>query len=78
MSRQLFDCYVYGHVIQETSIPPVTPDEVAEQTTTDQLDEYLNLVVMYEHARKLGHSLDGEFAFGLDLILDGLERDRSA
>jgi hypothetical protein len=39
--------------------------------------EYPYLAEMYiEHAMKPGYSYGDEFAFGLDLILDGLERLR--
>jgi AcrR family transcriptional regulator len=73
----LLDCYVYGQVIQETSMP--TPDDATESTGTAQttLNEYPHLAAMYEHAQELGHSFDGEFEFGLDLVLDGLERHRA-
>lgn len=77
----LLDCYVYGQVIQEVSMSFDSSEETfdtaastLEQTTTN---EFPNLAAMYEHASTGGHSFDGEFEFGLDLILDGLERHRS-
>jgi AcrR family transcriptional regulator len=75
----LLDSYVYGHVIQETSLAPVSPSEdgaeakesAAEPAT---LTDYPNLVELGERARRSGYSVDREFAYGLDLILDALGR----
>ena len=41
------------------------------------LDTYPNLGAMYQHALISAHSIDREFEFGLELILEGLERHRS-
>jgi hypothetical protein len=73
----LLDCYVYGHVIQETSMAP-NPTE-SEPTAPDRtaMSAYPHLVAMYEHAETFGYTFDGEFGFGLELILDGLERHRT-
>jgi AcrR family transcriptional regulator len=74
----LLDCYVYGQVIQEVSFS--TSDEMTDTaaSTLDQttISEYPHLAAMYEHALIFGFTFDGEFEFGLDLILDGLERHR--
>lgn len=78
----LLDCYVYGQVIQETNIAYTSTEEIADTpaATLDQAttDEYPNLGAMYQHIPESGYSIDSEFEFGLDLILDGLERHRSA
>ena len=73
----LLDCYVYGHVIQETSLRSSTAEEttesaasVAEQVSTNQ---YRHLVEMEERARQSEYSIDREFEFGLELILDALD-----
>lgn len=44
-------------------------------TTLDQvtMDDFRHVVAMYEHALIFVCSIDGEFEFGLGLILDGLE-----
>jgi AcrR family transcriptional regulator len=77
----LLDCYVYGQVIQETSMTPSTPEDPAESPPPDPeqttMSEYPHLFAMYEHAQTFGYTFDGEFEFGLELILDGLERYRS-
>jgi AcrR family transcriptional regulator len=71
----LLDSFVYGHVIQETSLPISSSDmtgstgSILEQVT---MDEYPHLVEVAEHALRSGYSYDSEFEFGLDLILDAL------
>jgi hypothetical protein len=74
----VLDCYVYGQVIQETSMPFSRSDEmtesaepVLEQSTTN---EYRHLVEIEERALRSEYSFDREFEFGLDLILDALDR----
>jgi len=77
----LLDSYVYGHVLQESHLPFTTTDELAQTATSaleqEALSAFPNLVAMYEHALTYEHSLDHQFAFGLELVLDGLERLRS-
>lgn len=78
----VLDCYVYGQVIQETSLPYASTEEMADTpaASLDQatMEEYPNLGAMYQHTPESGYSVDKEFEFGLELILDGLERHRSA
>jgi AcrR family transcriptional regulator len=72
----LLDSYVYGHVIQETSVPFGTSEEMPESTGSirEQVttDEYPHLTEIGEHARVHGYSIDLEFEFGMELILDAL------
>ena len=74
----LLDSFVYGHVIQETRLPINTSEKVSESTgsNVEQItrDEYPHLVEIGEHALKSEYSVDTEFEFGLDLILDALDR----
>jgi hypothetical protein len=75
----LLDSYVYGHVIQETSIAPGSPSAdgaEAKESAAEQvsLADYPNLAELGRRARESGYSVDREFAYGLDLILDALER----
>lgn len=76
----LLDSYVYGHVIQETSLPFSSSQEMSESTGSFlqriTMDEYPHLVEVGERAQRSGYSLDDEFDFGLDLILDALDRSR--
>ena len=75
----LLDSYIYGFALQEASLPFDTAEQTAEvaQAIVGQLapDEYPHLVEMaVEHVLQPGYDYGDEFAFGLDLILDGLER----
>lgn len=64
----LLDSYIYGHVVQETSLRVEAADEPIE---TGGLQ---HLVELQQHASTADYSLDSEFEFGLGLILDGLEK----
>jgi AcrR family transcriptional regulator len=77
------DAYIYGFALQETDLTPETPEDfaaVAEQQMQDYaavLADYPHLVeVVGGHVAKAGYDYAGEFLFGLDLILDGLDRLR--
>ena len=67
----VLDCYVYGHVIQETSLAFNSSEELTDSTG---FDEYPHLVEIAQPARRSAYSFDNEFEFGLDLILDALDR----
>jgi AcrR family transcriptional regulator len=67
----VLDCYVYGHVIQETSLAFNGSEEL---TDSAGFDEYPHLVEIAQPARRSAYSFDNEFEFGLDLILDALDR----
>ena len=74
------DGYVYGFALQQINLPPQSREQVAEvgENILRQLaGEYPHLAEMItEHAMKPGYDYGEEFEFGLDLILDGLERLR--
>jgi AcrR family transcriptional regulator len=77
------DAYIYGFALQETDMSPETSDDfaaVAEQqmdTYKDVLADFPHLVeVVGGHVAKAGYDYATEFLFGLDLILDGLDRLR--
>jgi hypothetical protein len=73
----LLDSYVYGHVIQETSLSPVgtsPPEPTASVLEQATMAEYPHLVEVAEHALGSGYSVDREFRYGLDLILNALEQ----
>lgn len=75
----LMDSYVYGFAMQETSLPF---DDEEESAGLAQMimarfaaGEYPHLTELtVEHVLKPGYDYGDEFEFGLDLILDGLER----
>jgi AcrR family transcriptional regulator len=79
----LLDSYIYGFALQEASLPFETPDETADlaqsiltQFPAEQYPHLTELTV--EHVLKPGYDYGNEFDFGLDLVLEGLERARDA
>ncbi len=76
----VIDGYVYGFALQQINIPLQSREQVAEvgQDILRQMGgEYPHLAEMItKHAMKPGYDYAKEFEFGLDLILDGLERLR--
>ena len=78
----VIDGYIYGFALQKINLPLQGPEQVAEvgESILRQLaGEYPHLAEMItEHAMKPGYDYADEFDFGLDLILDGLERRRGS
>lgn len=77
----LLDNYVYGHVIQEVSFEASKERGEEDEPILEHLqgDEYPNLteLVTLQEANSV-FDYDTEFEFGLTLILNALERHRSA
>ncbi|MCZ7414918.1 MULTISPECIES: TetR/AcrR family transcriptional regulator [unclassified Streptomyces] len=76
----LIDSYVYGFVIQESSLPfsgPAELEEVGEAILRAMpVDAYPHLAeLVTEHALKPGYDYAEEFTFGLALVLDALRPD---
>ncbi len=76
------DSYIYGFALQEASLPFDTGEETAElaQMILAQFpaNEYPHLAQLTnEHVLQPGYDYGNEFEFGLELILDGLERARA-
>jgi AcrR family transcriptional regulator len=75
----LLNSYVYGFALTAMNLPFETTAEVAS-LTRDLLGrlsvhEYPNYAeFITEHAMKPGYDHEGQFGYGLDVILDGLER----
>jgi AcrR family transcriptional regulator len=77
----ILDSYIYGFALQEASLPFDTAEETADvaEMIFKQLppDEYPYLTELtVEHVLQPGYDYGNEYEFGLDLILDGLERAR--
>ena len=75
------DSYIYGFALQEASLPFDTREETAEVSrmimarfSSGQYPHLTELAV--EHVLQPGYDYGNEFEFGLDLILDGLDRAR--
>ena len=77
----VLDSYIYGFALQEANLPFDTGEQTAElaQAILAQLpaDEYPHLTELtVEHVLQPGYDYGNEYDFGLDLILDGLDRTR--
>jgi AcrR family transcriptional regulator len=75
----VLDSYIYGFALQETSLPFNTPEETAELAESIMAEfpanEYPHLTeIALRHVLQPGYDYGNEYKFGLDLILDGLER----
>jgi AcrR family transcriptional regulator len=75
----LVDSYVYGFVLQEVNLPfndaNAVGELVEELLPQMSIEDYPHLIELTnEHIMKPGYRFGDEFAFGLDLILDGLGR----
>ena len=74
----LLDAYVYGFALQEASLPfdsetaPEVADAIMAQFPPDAYPYLAELTI--EHVLQPGYDYGDEFEWGLDLILDGLER----
>jgi hypothetical protein len=75
----LLDSYIYGFALQERSLPFSTPRQSAdlaqEMLARFPVSDYPHLAELTtEHVLRPGYDYGNEFAFGLDLILEGLDR----
>ncbi len=73
------DAYIYGFALQERDLALETPESAgkAAQRRADTIGAFDDYPYLVEIATKLpesGYDNSVEFAWGLDLILDGLER----
>ena len=77
------DAYIYGFALVEKSLPVDEPAETAEvaraMTRRFAIDDYPHLAEFSaKHIMRPGYDYGKEFPFGLDLLLDGLERARKS
>ncbi|MEY2534368.1 MAG: hypothetical protein QOF29_2278 [bacterium] len=79
------DAYIYGFALQERDMSPESADDFAAEAQR-QMHEYQAVLADYPHlvevvggyVAKSGYDYATEFVFGLDLILDGLDKLRGA
>jgi AcrR family transcriptional regulator len=79
------DAYIYGFALQERDMSSESADDFAGEAQR-QMREYQAVLAEYPHlvevvggyVAKSGYDYATEFVFGLDLILDGLDRLRDA
>ncbi|MEO8968420.1 MAG: TetR/AcrR family transcriptional regulator [Solirubrobacteraceae bacterium] len=77
------DAYIYGFALQEVDMSPESAEDFAAEAQR-QMCEYQALLADYPHAAevvgghiaKVGYDYATEFVFGLDLILEGLDKLR--
>ncbi|HVD53434.1 MAG TPA: TetR/AcrR family transcriptional regulator [Propionibacteriaceae bacterium] len=79
----VLDSYIYGFALTKMNLPFETSDDVADvaQSMLQPFppDEYPHMLeILTDHVMKPGYNYGEEFEYGLDLILDGLERVRGA
>jgi AcrR family transcriptional regulator len=75
------DAYIYGFALQESDMSSKTPEDFAAEAHR-QMREYEAVLADYPHLVEVvggyvaesGYDYDTEFLFGLDVILDSLER----
>jgi AcrR family transcriptional regulator len=77
------DAYIYGFALTKMNLPFETTTDIAEMAETMlepfPLGEYPNLAdFITEHAMKPGYDFADEFEYGLDVILDGLDRAQNS
>jgi AcrR family transcriptional regulator len=75
----LLDSYIYGFAMTKMNLPFEDTSDIVELSETMLAPfapgEYQNLAdFLTEHAMKPGYDYAHEFEYGLDVILDGLER----
>ena len=75
----LLDSYIYGFAQTQMNLPFESTDDIVELSQTMlqpfPVNAYPNLAAFItEHAMKPGYDFADEFEYGLDLILDGIER----
>jgi AcrR family transcriptional regulator len=76
------DSYIYGFALQEKTLPFETPEESGEvitqqaETVGEPFAEFPYLLEVATKLPQAGYDYRAEFEWGLDLILDGLERLR--
>jgi AcrR family transcriptional regulator len=72
----LLDSFVYGHVLQEANARFRSSQDMARSDAWEALapEAYPNLAEIVHDASRSEYTIDREFAFGLELILDALAR----
>jgi AcrR family transcriptional regulator len=78
----LLDGYIYGFALTKMNLPFDALDDISEmaQTMLEPFPDgqYPNLVAFItEHAMQPGYDFANEFGWGLDVVLDGIERERA-
>ena len=75
----ILDSFIYGFAFEEATLPGGGGEgiaEIAEEIASNfPVDEYPHLAELtFEHVLEPGYSFGDSFEFGLDLIIEGLDR----
>jgi len=74
----VLDSYIYGFAIQESNFSAdgdVSPEDMAAAILASiPVEEYPHLHRMASHAMRAGYDAEADFDFGLEIVLDGLQR----
>jgi AcrR family transcriptional regulator len=75
----LLDSYIYGFALTKMALPFEASEDVADVAEAMlrpfPVNQYPNLVEFIDdHVMKPGYDFEAEFEYGLDVILDGIER----
>ena len=83
----VMDSYIYGFALQEKTLPFETPEESGQLAEArlealsnehpSPTDEYPYLAEVVTELGKAGYDYNEEFEYGLDLILDTIERRKN-
>jgi AcrR family transcriptional regulator len=79
----LMDGYIYGYALTKMNLPFDATDDITEMAES-MLEpfpdgQYPNLVAFItEHAMQPGYDFGNEFEWGLDVVLDGIEREQAS
>lgn len=78
----LLDSYIHGFALQHANVPvghsKKSADVSQDKLQPHSVNEYPNLGAIIEHAVATGDEHRDQFEFGLDVILDALDRIREA
>ena len=79
----LLDSYIYGFALTKANLPFETSKQIGDVAAAMldpfPVNEYPNLVeFLSEHVMRPGYDYEDEFEFGLDVLLDAIERLLSA
>jgi AcrR family transcriptional regulator len=79
----VIDAFLYGFALQEATLPATGGDEmselaasIADQMPVDDFPRFAEFTI--EHVLQPGYDFGNEFEFGLNLILDGIDRAAQA
>jgi len=76
------DCYIYGFALQEATLPLGDTEEETAKVAETMMEQFLAEKYPHlteftiEHILQPGYDYGSEFEFGLEIVLDGLERAR--